>query len=225
MGELAAGMAHEINQPLTAVLANTQAAVRLLSEDSPEVAQAKNAMAQAVNQAKRASDVVSRLRRLIEQPNEAKPLETVSLADSVSNALHLLAPELHRHGIAVQIKASEIVVIVMADPIALEQIIHNLLLNAVQALEQVPANERHLVVNTEVDLGQGVLTISDTGPGIAVDALPRLFEPFFSTRADGLGLGLSLCESLANRMGGELSAKNHMPRGASFILRLTLERP
>jgi len=222
MGELAAGMAHEINQPLTAVLANTQAAVRLLSDRPPEIIAAQDAMAQAVDQARRASSVVTRLRRIIEKPNETKLPEAISLKEVVANALHLLEPELQRRGIATQMLPNEGVVTVMAEPIALEQIIHNLLMNAIQALEQVPLAERRLDLSIHADHGQGILVMTDTGPGIASDVLPRLFEPFFSTRTDGLGLGLSLCESLANRMGGQVSAATHTPRGASFYLRLPL---
>ena len=222
MGELAAGMAHEINQPLTAMLANTQAAARLLSDQPPEVTAAQSAMTQAVAQARRATGVVTRLRRMIERPNETKPPEAISLKEAVTNALHLLEPELQRLGITTQTTSIERDVIVMAESIALEQIIHNLLMNSIQALEQMPITERHLILDIRADRAQGALTLTDTGPGIAADVLPRLFEPFFSTRTDGLGLGLSLCESLANRMGGELSATTQMPHGASFCLRLPL---
>ena len=105
---------------------------------------------------------------------------------------------------------------------ALEQIVHNLLINAIQALDQVPAAQRQLALVVREDGETGVLTVRDSGPGIAPDALPRLFEPFFTTRADGLGLGLNLCETLAGRMGGHLTAANHPPRGALFTLTLPL---
>ncbi|MGH6627974.1 MAG: sensor histidine kinase, partial [Burkholderiaceae bacterium] len=111
---------------------------------------------------------------------------------------------------------------VLAEPVALEQIIHNLLMNALQALEQVPAAERSLRVALAQADGQGVLTVSDSGPGIPAELLPRIFEPFFSTRSDGLGLGLSLCETLATSMGGTLSAAPQAPRGAQFRLALPL---
>ena len=222
LGELAAGMAHEFNQPLTALLASTQAAGRLLGEDPPDLPLARNAMAVAAQQARRAADVVGRLRRAVQAPQPAAPLQPVVLQEAVSNALYLLAPELQRRQVTGQVDAPSEAVTVQAEPVALEQIIHNLLLNALQALEQVPVGERSLRITLSAQAAHGILTVADTGPGIASDALPRLFEPFFTTRADGLGLGLNLCETLAGRMGGQLTATHQAPRGAAFQLRLPL---
>jgi C4-dicarboxylate-specific signal transduction histidine kinase len=109
---------------------------------------------------------------------------------------------------------------VQAEPVALEQIVHNLLLNALQALEQVPPHERALDVDVVAGPQGGTLTVADSGPGIPPELLPRIFEPFVTTRAQGLGLGLPLCESLAGAMGGSLQAQPRAPRGAAF--RLTL---
>ncbi|MCJ0761803.1 sensor histidine kinase [Variovorax terrae] len=222
LGELAAGMAHELNQPLTAVLANTQAAGRLLGDDPPELDTARSAMAQAVEQARRASEVVARLRRAVERPDLATQVQAVNLHDAVRNALYLLEPECRRRDVAPEVEQAATPVTVLAEPVALEQIIHNLLMNALQALDQVPALERHLGVALSAEDGLGVLTVSDSGPGIAPDVLPRLFEPFFTTREGGLGLGLSLCETLAAGMGGSLMAAHNAPRGAVFRLSLPL---
>jgi C4-dicarboxylate-specific signal transduction histidine kinase len=111
---------------------------------------------------------------------------------------------------------------VQADAVALEQIVHNLLMNALQALELVPAPDRRLAVSVGRNGQEGVLTVTDNGRGISPEALPRLFEPFFSTREGGLGLGLSLSETLASGMGGSLSAANVPPHGARFTLALPL---
>lgn len=222
MGELAAGMAHELNQPLTALLANTQAAGRLLADDPPDLPTARDAMAQAVQQARRAADVVGRLRRAVQRPDTAAQAQSVVLQDAVRNALHLLAPELQRRQVASQVDAPDGPVAVLAEPVALEQIIHNLLMNALQALEQVSAPERQLLLTLTTSASHGVLTVADTGPGMAPEVLPRVFEPFFTTRTGGLGLGLSLCETLAGGMGGQLTAAHHTPRGAAFRLSLPL---
>lgn len=222
MGELAAGMAHELNQPLTAVLANTQAASRLLDEDPPELAIARKAMAQAAEQARRASSVVGRLRRAVERPATSVQSVSVSLEEAVNNALYLLEPEFARHQVAPKVSLQQASPRVLADPVALEQVIHNLLTNALQALSKVPAPERHLTLQLGSDGNCGTLKISDTGAGIAPDVLTRIFEPFFSTREDGLGLGLSLCETLAGSMGGNLAANHNSPRGAVFKLSLPL---
>lgn len=227
LGELSAGLAHELNQPLTAVLANTQAARRLLDDEPPDLATVRDAMGQAVEQARRAAGVVGRLRRVIERPEagggDAKPLV---LQEVVRSAMHLLAPEFGRRAIHAQFDATaQAPVRVQAEAVALEQIVHNLLMNALQALELVPAGERRLVVAVGRNGQEGVLTVTDNGRGIAPEALPRLFEPFFSTREGGLGLGLSLSETLASGMGGSLSAANASPRGARFTLLLPLVAP
>lgn len=222
LGELAAGMAHELNQPLAALLANTQAARRLLAEEPPELETARGAMLHAEEQARRAADVLGRLRRGVERPAEAAALQPVVLQDAVRNAFYLLEPEFARRQVDPRLEAQEAALAVRAEPVALEQIIHNLLTNALQALDQVPPQERSLSVRLESDRGEGALTVGDSGPGIAPEVLPRIFEPFFTTRANGLGLGLSLCESLAAGMGGRLAVQPRPPRGAAFTLRLPL---
>jgi C4-dicarboxylate-specific signal transduction histidine kinase len=162
---------------------------------------------------------VARLRRTIERPGAASALQPIVLQDAVRSAFHLLAPEFSRRSIEPRLQGAT-PVRVQAEPVALEQIVHNLLMNALQALEQVPAAERELSVSVQPGPDVGVLSVADSGPGIAPELLPRIFEPFVSTREHGLGLGLSLCESLASNMGGSLQAQPHPPRGA--LLRLTL---
>jgi signal transduction histidine kinase len=238
LGELAAGMAHELNQPLTALLASTQAARRLIAEDPPDVATARDAMGHAVAQARRATEVVGRLRRAVERPELGAQLQAVDLQDTVAKALDLLEPEVRRRGVALRWDAGAQAVRVQADPVALEQIVHNLLQNALQALDQVPPAQRHLALSLARERAEGVLEVQDSGPGLSPEVLPHVFEPFFSTRQGGLGLGLSLCETLAQGMGGSLSAANvsadfggdgnghaearPAPRGAVFDLRLPL---
>ncbi|NML48425.1 two-component sensor histidine kinase [Ramlibacter sp. G-1-2-2] len=222
LGELAAGMAHELNQPLAAVLASAQAARRLLDEEPADVDTARTAMRQAEEQARRAASVLARLRRGVERPSAAAPLQPVVLQDAVRNALYLLEPEFSKRAVAPQFEAGAEALAVQAEPVALEQIIHNLLTNALQALDQVPPNERQLSVRLQSQAGQGELTVGDSGPGIAPELLPRIFEPFFTTRENGLGLGLSLCETLAANMGGHIGVQARSPRGAAFTLRLPL---
>lgn len=224
LGELAAGMAHELNQPLTALLANTQACTRLLGEEPPDLPVIRGAMAQAVEQARRASSVVNRLRRAVERPDLAAQLQAVELQQAVQNALYLLEPEFKRREVTPALALPTAAVTVLAEPVALEQIIHNLLMNALQALEQVPVKERQLTVTVQAEAGQGGITVTDSGPGMTDEVLARIFEPFFTTREAGLGLGLglSLCETLATGMGGSLQAAQHAPRGAEFRLSLPL---
>ncbi|MEO7547233.1 MAG: ATP-binding protein [Ramlibacter sp.] len=222
LGELAAGMAHELNQPLTALLASTQAAARLLDEEPPDLPLARSGMRQAAEQARRAAGVVGRLRRAVERPELAAQLQPVALDDAVRNAFYLLEPQFQRAEVAPQVQSALQPVVVQADPVALDQLIHNLLMNALQALERVPPHERHLKIVLASDAARGLLEVLDTGPGIAPEVMPRIFEPFFTTRDGGLGLGLGLCETLATGMGGNLAAHDNPPRGAMFTLSLPL---
>lgn len=226
MGELAAGMAHELNQPLTAVLASTRAAERLLREEPPELDTALGAMAAAGEQARRAADVLARLRRAVERPGRAERLEAVDLRRAAAAALHLVEPRLRQLGVRARLEG-EGAPLVRADPVALEQILHNLLGNALQALEQVPAEARRLTLHLASSAGaaaQGfaALSVIDSGPGIPEALRTRVFEPFYTTRAQGLGLGLSLCETLAAAMDGRLELADAPGRGAAFTLRLPL---
>ncbi len=222
LGELAAGMAHELNQPLTALLANTRAAQRLLDEDPPDIATARGAMGQAADQARRAAEVVGRLRRTVERPDRGAAAVPVPLLDAARNVLFLLEPECRRRGVEVAWQLPAVPPTVRADPVALEQVVHNLVMNALQAMEQVPVGERRLTLVLGAEGGFGVLRVRDHGPGFGDAVMLRLFEPFFTTREGGLGLGLSLCETLAVGMGGSLTAGRAEPRGAEFRLDLPL---
>jgi signal transduction histidine kinase len=223
MGELAAGIAHELNQPLTAVIANTGAAARLLADEEPDLATARGAMGQAAAQARRAGEVLARLRRLIERPDAALAMQPVVLAPLVERAFELLDAQARALGVESRAEGLGDLA-VHADPVALEQIVHNLLGNALHALSQVSADQRRLTVRASAAGERVVIEVEDSGPGIEPDVLPHLFEPFFSTREGGLGLGLTLAESLALGMGGSLSAANAVPRGARLRLELARAR-
>ncbi|MFM2121266.1 MAG: hypothetical protein RL722_2734 [Pseudomonadota bacterium] len=236
LGELAAGMAHELNQPLTAVLASSQAAERLLAvneDDEPDLPLARAALARATAQARRATEVLQRLRRLIERPAVApgQALSHVDLAAAARECLDLLQAECQRRGVRADLlaEATHPGPIVQADPVALQQVLHNLLMNALQALETLPDGPARrlwlwLPAATAPQPGRASalaeLQVIDSGPGIPADALPHLFEPFYTRRASGaggLGLGLSLAEHLTQAMQGELQAWNRAdpPAGAA----------
>lgn len=225
MGEFAAGLAHELNQPLTAVLASTQAAQRLLADDPPALDTAREAMGRAAAQARRAAEVLGRLRRGLQPPADAPAARVaLDLSACVREALHLLQPEIERRGVAVRWRASESVQ-VQADPVAIDQIVHNLIANALQAMDRQHGNARELQLAVRREGDQAALDVIDSGPGLPPEALLRVFEPFFSTREGGLGLGLTLSESLAQAQGGRLSAANAPGGGAHFTLHLPLDNP
>ena len=223
LGELAAGLAHELNQPLTAILSSSQAARRLLDDREPDVDAARQAMGQAAEQAKRASAVVGRLRRLVERPDTVAATQAVALQALVNDALHLLEPELRQRQVQVLQTVPAPLPPLHSDPIALQQILHNLLLNALQAMEALPPAERRLEI-TQTRTGDWVqLRVQDNGPGIAPEVRDRLFTPFATTRSQGLGLGLTLSESLAESLGGHLRLiERPALRGACFELTLPL---
>lgn len=224
LGELAAGLAHELNQPLTAVLASTQAARRLLDDDDPDLPTVRTAMQQAAEQSRRASDVLARLRRTVERPDLSGKLQKLDLRAVLRGVLYLLEPECQKWQVIPVLDIPAELPDIAAEPVALEQILHNLLMNALQALEQVPPGERRLTLSVCEQQSRWVLNIADSGPGIAPEVLPHLFEPFFTTRDNGLGLGLSLCETLAMSMGARIVAENIVPRGARFSLILPDEK-
>lgn len=218
LGELAAGLAHELNQPLTAVLATTQATVRLLADDPPDVAQAQAAMDKTVVQAKRAAEVVARLRRAIERPNTGTTTP-VDVAQAARDVLQLLEPECRKRVVAVQLHGPTSL-LALGDPVALEQILHNLVNNALSALEQVQGRARVLTLTVDAVAPASVrLSVQDNGLGVPAALAERLFEPFVSGRPGGLGLGLSLCETLAAEMGGRIRYTPAQP-GAVFVLEL-----
>ena len=225
LGELAAGMANDLNQPVTELLTNTRIANRVLQEDPPDLLTGQLAVQAALGHAQRVADVINRLRYAARQTDKSTRLEDVDLLVLARRALHLLDPELRRHGIEARIEQDAQPISVRGDPLALEQIMVNLLLNAMQALDQVQISDRHLVVSLGKSEQHGHFIVRDTGPGMPTDVLPHVFEPFFTTRDGGLGLGLTLSESMAHDMGGTLTAFNQLPHGAEFRLSLPLAAP
>lgn len=220
MHELAAGMAKELGTPLNAAQAAVTHARRLLSTDDLEPLDALMAVDNAMDQLKNASNIVGRLRHVAEQPDLSHQLERLSLLDATRAALDLLQPELSRHGVRPKIEMAGEDFSVLAESEALQQILFQLVTNALQAMEGMRPQDRSLsilLVNAE---RMGHLTVQDTGPGIANKIATKIFDPFFTTRPGHLGLGLSQCETLASSMGGTLTAFNRVPHGAEFCLSL-----
>ena len=230
MGELAGGIAHELNQPLAATLANAQAARRLIDADPPRLGEARDAIVHAAAQARRAADVIARMRRLVEVPLHGTAATgaahaVIPLERALDDALGLIEPQCASAGVRVSIEGSAPPVYL--DPIALEQILHNLLANALCALAEVPRAQRQLKVTLASDPQAVSIVVKDSGPGIALEIRDRLFEPFATTRVDGTGLGLSLSRKLAESMGGTLRLREPDPpgamrHGAAFELRFPL---
>ncbi|MFA9438320.1 sensor histidine kinase [Uliginosibacterium sp. sgz301328] len=217
MGEVAAGIAHELNQPLTAVLANTQASVRWLEDDPPDLVRAREAASGAVQQARRAGAILKRLREFISPHTGAA--EAVDLNRVVDDALSLMSETFRQRQIRVVRNMAPNLPTVAGSAVAFEQVIVNLLLNAADALLHVPAPQRALHIDSTLDGPQVVVVVRDSGGGLNAEALARVFEPFYTTKEGGMGLGLTICESIIHEAGGTLGAAN-VDAGAAFTLRL-----
>ncbi len=219
LGEMTAGLAHELNQPLTAILAHTRAAARLL-DDEDERPAVRQALAASAEQARRAAGIISRLRALVKPSGPAR--RAAVDPDALAASLRFLREaDLQARGIRLSWRNASPGARPLGDPVALEQILHNLVQNAADALAGAPG-ARQIALQGEAQDAAYAFSVSDTGPGIAPDALPRIFDPFYTTRAQGMGLGLTLCETLAGSMDGRLEARNLQGGGACFTLRLPL---
>lgn len=204
VSELATGIAHEMNQPLAAIMSFNQAAMRLLAEDDADIDRASEALAEAVNQTRRAAGILERLRAFVGR--RGLELRPVAVNQVVINALTLLSNRISESGVRVSLR-TEPCPPVRADALQLEQVMVNLLRNAVEAMESMPADSRRLQIATHTVGGRVHVAVSDSGPGLPTASTP-LFTRFYTTKPDGMGLGLSICRSILEAAGGELSASN-----------------
>ncbi|MDQ8022247.1 MAG: ATP-binding protein [Moraxellaceae bacterium] len=220
MGEVAAGIAHELNQPLAAILSNTQAVGRWLDDDPPTIEGAREAAQSAVQQARRAGAILQRLRGFISpQPGR---VEAVDLNRVAGAALSLVGEALQRRQVQVHQQFADGLPPVLGEQVAFEQVVVNLLLNAADALDGMSQGQRHVRLRTHSHLGQVLLSVEDSGPGFSEDVRSRLFEPFFTTKQGGMGLGLSICEHIVQQAGGDLLAEHAEDGGARFVMRLPM---
>ena len=223
VGEMASTLAHELNQPLAALVNYAAAARSMAAQGRTELL--NESLAALSNQALRAADIVGRIRRWVRQHPETREPCDLNAAVEQSLAL-LLQAEARRHGIPVRLALLPEPLFVNADRVLLEQVILNLGLNALQAMQALPqgpgrpTQPLELLLRTTASPGHVCLQVLDRGPGLPPEVAQRLFEPFFTTRADGLGLGLNICRSIVESMGGETLARNREGGGALFEIRL-----
>lgn len=218
VGEMASGIVHELTQPLTAILSQSQAGLRLAraQDASADILGVLEANARG---AKRAGDILARFRDYI--ANRAPEPRPTPLNGLVREVAELAKADLDRKGVTLALQLAEEEPRALVDRVSIEQVVHNLLTNAVDAVEALPEPRRSIVVTTGATDGAAFITVRDQGEGIPPANLPRLFEPFFTTKdAGGLGLGLPLCERLVERFGGQVSAANDPAGGALFTIRL-----
>jgi PAS domain S-box-containing protein len=217
VGEMASTLAHELNQPLMA-LSNFAVAARALAAQSAPRDLLAGALDEIVEQSKRASEIVKRVRAFI-NPQRGQ-YERLPMAGVITHAAALLTPELQRDGITLQLSLDDGDASVRGDRVLLEQVLVNLIHNAMHAMEDLPPR-RACIELTAARVEHGVrVTVSDTGPGIPPEQLDQIFAPFFTTRPDGLGLGLNICRTIVEAHGGFMTVENRASGGAAFSFTL-----
>ncbi len=223
LGELVSALAHELNQPLTAILSNAQAARRFLGSASPDLNELREILDDIVRDDKRAGEVIAHLRLLLRKGESAR--ERLRIQDTVHDVLDLMRGELDAHAILVREDLDPDLPPVHVGRVETQQVIMNLLVNAVRALAESPPERRQIRISAE---HQGkdavVLRIEDTGPGIPPEELARVFEPFFTTKAGGLGMGLAICRRIVEAQGGRIWGESSAG-GARFSFTLPLAGP
>ena len=225
IGELTASIAHEVNQPLAAVVANADACVAWLAREHPDLAEARAAAERATQGATRASDVIARIRSLITKATPEKL--RVQINQIVEQTAILAEGQAARTNVAIDLELSPDSPIVLGDTIQLQQVILNLVMNGIDAMTRVTDRPRTLTLRSEVlDSGHIRVVVQDSGIGLTEEVKSRLFEPFFTTRAKGMGMGLSISRSIIEAHGGRLWAESNGSSGATFQFTLpTEDRP
>jgi C4-dicarboxylate-specific signal transduction histidine kinase len=215
LGEMATSLAHELNQPLAAILTNAEAASRFLNRESPNLARVLGCLTAIAADDERAAEVIKRLRSLLKKDQSQASL--IDLNEVVSDALRLVNHDATIHETRVRIETHTKLAPVLVDRVQLCQVALNLLVNGLQATADQPPAERWVLVRTaEADGGGVELTIEDSGKGIAEGDLERVFEPFFTTKREGLGMGLSISQSIVEAHGGQIWVENSARHGALF---------
>jgi signal transduction histidine kinase len=215
MGQLTASIAHEIKQPIAAARTNAAAALRFLDKSPPDVAEVREALTCVVNDTDRTSDVVDRIGSLIKKAPPRK--EVVDLNAAILEVIALTRGEAVKTGVTVATQLAGELPPIQCDRVQLQQVMLNLIVNAIQSMSGVEDGNRELHISTVRIEPEGVCVgVRDTGPGLSPESLSRLFEPFYTTKPDGMGMGLSISRSIIEAHGGRLWATRCEPRGALF---------
>lgn len=223
MGQLTASIAHEVNQPLAASVTNAQAALRWLGSHPPNLEEVRNALGRIVENANRAGEVVGRIRALIKKAPPRR--ERFDLNEAVRDVIALTRSEVLRHGVSLHPEFATGLPSVEGDRVQVQQVILNLIMNAIEAMNGTDEGERRLLVSTHDQAPHSVLVaVSDSGPGLDPQNFDRVFEAFYTTKSTGMGMGLAICRSTIEAHGGRLWASANEPRGAVFQFTLPLDR-
>jgi C4-dicarboxylate-specific signal transduction histidine kinase len=215
MGQLTASIAHEVNQPIAAALTNAQAALRWLGAQPPNLEEVRKALGRIIENGGRAGDVIGRIRTLIKKAPPRKG--QFDLNEAVLDVIALTQSEVLKHRVFLQTQLATGLPPVEGDCVQVQQVLLNLILNALEAMSSFDGAARELRISTAIEpLGGVLVTIGDTGPGLDQMNVDRLFKAFYTTKPDGLGMGLAICRSIVEARGGRLWATANEPRGAVF---------
>jgi PAS domain S-box-containing protein len=214
-GQLAASIAHEVSQPIAAALTNANAARRWLGAEPPDLEEVRQALGRIIRDGRRASDIIGRIRALV---RKAPPRnDQLDINGTMLEVIALTRSELRRNGTSLQTQLADGLPLVLGDRIQLQQVMLNLILNAVEAMSGSSEPARELLIRTELDgSGSVLVAVQDSGPGLQPESLDRLFDAFYTTKPDGMGMGLSICRSIIEAHGGRVWATTNVPQGAAF---------
>ena len=215
IGQLVASIAHEVSQPLAGVMANAEACLRWLDRGTPDLNAARRSAEWMIDDGNRASEVIRRVRALANKTSiEKAPLD---VNDVVRETIALVQRELISHQVLLRMELAPALPMILGDRVQLQQVIINLVMNGVEAMQPVTDRSRELVIRSHQDETQQVLvSVTDCGVGISAEDADRLFNPFFTTKSSGMGMGLSICRSIMEGHGGRLWATANPPHGAMF---------
>jgi|ERR1700688_3342330 len=224
LGELTASIAHEVNQPLAAAVINGNACMRWLAAEPPNLDEARQAVARLVKDANRASDIIAQVRALTKSSPPEK--DWLQINDIILATVLLLESEILQNQVSLRTALSDDAPLVQGGRVQLQQVILNLILNAIEAMNRASEGARELIISSEKNDSKGVLiTVQDSGTGLAPANLDRLFSAFYTTKPDGMGMGLAISRSIVEAHGGRIWAIPNSPRGAvfQFILPIGME--
>jgi PAS domain S-box-containing protein len=215
MGQLTASIAHEVNQPITAAVTSADAGLRWLAAQPPNLAKARDTFESIIKAGNQASDVIGRIRALIKKVPARRT--TLDINEMILETIALTRGEMQRHCVLLRTELANDLPSILGDRVQLQQVILNLIMNAIEALSEVSDDSRELMIGSNVDTPDGVIvTVRDSGPGLKPECLNHIFDPFYTTKPTGMGMGLSICRSITEAHGGRLWATGNAPRGAVF---------
>jgi C4-dicarboxylate-specific signal transduction histidine kinase len=221
MGELTASLAHEVNQPITAVVTSAHACLRWLAGDTPNIEDARAAVERIVRDGTRAADIITRTRLLFTKDTSQR--ELVDVNEVIREMIVLLRSEATRYAVSVRTELAGDLLQVMGDRVQLQQVLMNLMMNSIDAMRDVDGTRELVVGSQRAESGQVIVSVSDSGVGLPPRQADQIFNAFFTTKPHGTGMGLSISRSIIESHGGRLWAADNSPRGASFRLVLPTE--